>query len=315
MGLPHFPPHKTAPPMHPTVLKILAIFEGFRMAPLPSDQYATIGKAVLAEKMTPFVLSNQPIPFVMLGFPMKSSNDRDKVLGKLPDLGEEIAFKNFRTFNNEVSIVYPPGISMNVVNDGYAFNDLLGILDHTVNEYEEVTLNMSKDMPVTIYDLTHFYTSGRMNEKREKLMTHWGIGEAKLEERILFDPDTNMLYKGMMRFMEEELMNRPYDSNNQRHKAAKKLAREMMLRNEAYSGLVANEFSSMIRLSMHPSVNAGKKYSFQLIPGESTKVRHSPWHSAILVTDDGYETIHKADALAKGHRIVTRDRQPYYFAQ
>lgn len=301
--------------MHPTVLKILSIFEGFRMAPLPSDQYATIGKAVLADKILPFVLANQPIPFVMLGFPMKSSNDTHKVLGKLPDLGEELAFKNFRTFNNEVSIVYPPGISMNIVNDGFAFNDLLGILDHTVMDYEEVTKDMSSGMPVTIYDMNNFYTVGRMNDKRDKLMTQWGISEAQMEERILFDPDTNMLYKGMMRFMEEELLNRPYDSNNQRHKAAKKLARAMMLRNEAYSGLVAHEFSSMIRLSMHPSVNSGKKYSFQLIHGKPEKIKHSPWHSAVLVTEDGYETIHKADALAQGYRVVSRDRQPYYFAQ
>lgn len=53
----------------------------------------------------------------------------------------------------------------------------------------------------------------------------------------------------MIRFMEEELANREHASKSQLHKAAKKLAKQMMFANESYSGLVAKEFAHAIRLS------------------------------------------------------------------
>ena len=77
------------------VKEILEIFQKFRMAPTPLDQYDSIGKTILSDKMKPFISANKPIDFVILGFPMKSPNNRDKVLGTLPDLAEEVTFKNF----------------------------------------------------------------------------------------------------------------------------------------------------------------------------------------------------------------------------
>jgi pyoverdine/dityrosine biosynthesis protein Dit1 len=112
--------------------------------------------------------------------------------------------------------------------------------------------------------------------------------------------------------MEEELRPRGFTSGNQLTKAAKSLTREMMLRNEAYSNLVKKEFSSMVRLSMHPSVNNGAKYSFQLIP--SPKAHHSAWHCALVVNNDGsLETMHRKDADALGYELVSVDNRPYYY--
>lgn len=146
---------------------------------------------------------------------------------------------------------------------------------------------------------------------RQKMFDHFGISWVELEKRILFDPDMNFLYRGMIRFMEEELAIKDYPSRNQLNKAAKLLTREMMLANEAYSQLVSKEFEKSIRLSMHPSVNNGKKFSFQLIPG---KAKYSAWHSCIFVNQEGvYETIHKKDALEQGLQLVYKDGQPYNF--
>lgn len=128
------------------------------------------------------------------------------------------------------------------------------------------------------------------------------------------DPDVNLLYRGMIKFMTGDLAIKDFPSNSQLQKQAKITAREMMFRNEAYSKLVSSEFSSHIRLSMHPSANNGSKYSFQLIP--SPKAWTSPWHCALLVNADGqYETIHRKEAMAAGHEIVFKDGQPYYFKQ
>lgn len=293
--------------------QITTMFRGFMMPDTPMSNWLTGGDKVFEDKLMPFITANKPIGLVMLGFPFKSMNTRDKVLGEVPDLGEEVALQQFMAFDAMVRTVYPPGIDMNIASDGYIFNDLMGVFDNVVRKYEDINNGFIYQSPVRIYNLMHFYPNMRLDDARDSLMDHFGITHAELDYRILTDANTTSLYNGMMRFMEQDLAIRPYDSKNQLHKAAKKMAREMMVRNEAFSALVNKEFAGYIRLSMHPSTNDGKKFSFQLVPSNNAK--HSPWHSVVLVHSDGtLETIHRKDAVEKGYELVYKNRQPYHFA-
>lgn len=256
---------------------ILSIFEGFRMTPTAGDQYDATGRIKLAEKIDTFIGLWQPIKFSMLGYPMKSPNDRDKVIGKLPDLGEELSFANFAYFAQAVREVYTPGVEYSLISDGYIFSDIMQTPDTVVRAYAERNKAMTRAalLPVTWYDMLDFYP-GHMGLQaiREKVMQDFGIPPEELERRILFDPDVNTLYRGMLFFMEGDLAIREFPSRSQLHKQAKIVAREMMFRNEAYSKLIQTNFTDHIRLSMHQSVNNGAKYSFQLIP--SALAKHSP---------------------------------------
>jgi pyoverdine/dityrosine biosynthesis protein Dit1 len=304
---------KTKQKIMQQVEQIVNVFQDFRMQPLPIDQFEELGKPALIDKMMPYISKNEPIRFTMLGYPMKSPNNRDKVLGTLPDLGEEVSLKNFGTFDKRIREVYEPGVNVTVISDGYVFSDLMEVSDDIVTEYHERNMEFTAGMPVQWYDLRDFY-SKRMgiNEMRDKVMGQFGITEEELERRIMFDPDVKSLYLGMIKFMNLDIAIRNFPSKSQLQQAAKKLARQMMLRNEAYSNMIRTEFGDHVRLSMHPSVNNGTKFSFQLIP--SPKAWTSPWHSALLVNNDGeLETIHKKDALEKGYQIVNKDGQPYYF--
>ncbi len=293
---------------------IVDTFQQFRMAPLPIDEYEQKGKLVLIDKIASFVDQSKPIDFVMLGFPMKSPNDRDKVLGKLPDKAEEVTFDNFSLFGEKIKSIYQPGINLNVVSDGYIFSDIMEVSDNTVAEYEERSMDMAKGSPVVWHDINSFYSNGSIETKRQKTIEQFGITPDELERRILMDPDVNHLYRGMIKFLTLDLAIKNFPSNEQLHKAAKRLAREMMFRNEAYSKLVQSEFSSNIRLSMHPSINNGTKYSFQLIPSKLAWT--SPWHCALLITKDNeYATIHKKDALKNNFELVYKNSQPYYFQE
>lgn len=297
--------------MNQTTQQILEIFQGYRMTPTPIDEYEQKGKAILGDKLESFINNNQPIKHVMLGFPFKSTNIRDKVIGVMPDLGEELTMKNFQRFNEDVKKVYTPGISITIASDGYLFNDILSVDDKIVHEYGEIAKDMAKNTPVEIISLDDVFSGENLLSKRDKVMTQFGVSAEKLEQEIILNPDVNILYKGMIRFMDEELADKPFESGNQRHKAAKRLVKEMMARNEAWSNLVSNDFKNYIRLSMHPSVNNGKKYSFQLIPGHDN--RYSPWHCAIWLRDDEAVTIHRKDAELKGLQLVYKDNRPYYF--
>ncbi len=299
-----------------TLEQLVEVFRKFRMAPIPgADQFETAGKNALIAKMYPFVVTSDPIEFVMLGYPMKSPNDRDKVIGFLPDLGEEVSLANFQTFNLAIREVYPPGVSISIVSDGYVFNDIMQVSDDTVQAYEEQCIELARVAPIQWFDAKDFYSKGRtLYNIRETIMNQFGISTAELERRILIDPDVNTLYRGMIRFLSIDLAIRPFDSNNQLHKQAKIVAKEMMHRNEAYSQLISNEFKNAIRLSMHPSINNGTKFSFQLIP--SPKAWTSPWHSAILINAQGeMETIHRKDAIAAGFELKEKSGRPYYFQQ
>lgn len=301
--------------METIVDKIIGVFEGFRMTPLVIDQFESVGKAVLREKLSPFVAANKTIKFSIMGFPMKSPNTRDKVLGTLPDLAEQATLENFAYFGKLIKSVYAPGIEIAVISDGLAFSDVMDVNTSTVDIYQDVCLELAKvhNSPVKWYNLRDFYSKElSLETMRNKLINQFGITPEELERRILMDTDVNILYKGMIRFMNLDLAIRDFSSNTQLQKEAKKVAREMMFRNEAYSKLVQSEFSDHIRLSMHPSINNGVKYSFQLI--RSQKAWTSAWHSALAIDANGeYETIHKKDALVRGYELVYKNNQPYSF--
>lgn len=299
--------------MNQVVENIISVFQGFRMMPLEIDQFESVGKQVLREKITPFVQAGKPVLFSIMGFPMKSPNDRDKVLGKLPDLAEEATLENFATFAKMVQGVYAPGIKIAVISDGLAFSDVMDVETSVVDRYQEICMELAriKDAPVEWYNMRDFFGDISLENMRTKLISNFGITPEELERRILMDTDVNMLYKGMIRFMGADIAIRDFASNTQLQKEAKKLAREMMFRNEAYSKLVQTEFSGYIRLSMHPSINNGTKYSFQLI--RSPKAWTSAWHTALAITDGIYETIHRKDAIAQNYELITQNNQPYYF--
>lgn len=298
--------------MSPVTEQLLEIFQGYRMDPTPIDQYEQVGKRILADKLDKFVSAGNTIRFIMLGFPFKSTNERDKVIGKLPDMGEEVTLNNFERFNSDIKQVYEPGVNIGIASDGYIFNDLLEVEDSTVDQYQEISHDLGRVAPMSWYTLRDFF-KGSLSEQRVKIVEQLAPTAEKLQADILTNPDVNFLYRGMIHFMEEELAVKQFPSRNQLQKAAKALTRQMMVRNEAWSNLVKTEFKDDIRLSMHPSVNNGQKYSFKLIPGK--QANKSAWHSALYLDGDNYVTIHRKEAEEQGLHLQFKDGRPYYYAR
>lgn len=297
--------------------EVLKIFEDFRLPPTVIDQYNEIGRVKLAERIKSFVYQNLPIKFSMLGYPFKSKNTRDKVIGMLPDLGEEKSLDNFGYLAERIKQVYLPGAEFSIISDGYIFSDVWGIPDSAVLAYNEVVKDYAIKYPITLYDAGDFYPEiSDMVAIREKIISGFGITSEVLEKRILTDLNVNQLYRGMIIFMEEENATLDYPSRSQREKAAKKLAREAMFRNEAYSAMVQHNFSDHIRLSMHNSTNDGTKYSIQLINHRVGSYKYSPWHSCLVVKTDGtVETIHRKEGVERGYELVNVDGRPFYFQE
>lgn len=63
-----------------------------------------------------------PIKMVLPAFPCKSINKVDKVLGTLPDLGEELAFMHLNGMCESIVEIYEHGAEIVVASDGLVYN-------------------------------------------------------------------------------------------------------------------------------------------------------------------------------------------------
>lgn len=293
---------------------VLEIFERWKMPGTQIDEWGKGGRDALVEKIEGFTANNWQIRFFMLGFPFKSSNTRDKTLGEVADFAEEASMAHFRDIGRQMAAVYPPGVKVDMVSDGFVFNDLIGIPDETTETYLEGVKALAADTPFEFHDLRDFYGgTAKLPWARQRVVEQMGIDETELQRRLLFDPNVNHLWLSISHFMFEEISHRYFESNRAHKKAARELARNVIFRNEAYSALAASQFKSSIRLTMHASTNNGK-YGIQMFP--TPHAWTSPWHCALLVRADGaLETVHRKDAVAAGHELVVLGGRPHHFQE
>lgn len=62
------------------------------------------------------------IKLVLPAFPFKSPNRQNKVLGSLPDLGEEMALANLQSLCDTIRQAYEPGADCYITSDGLVYN-------------------------------------------------------------------------------------------------------------------------------------------------------------------------------------------------
>ena len=100
--------------------KILKVVEQYGL------NYERTGKWEGFETFLPTVIGQvsrgEPIKMLLPGFPFKSPNARDKVLGVLPDLGEELALKHVNGLCENIKAVYERGAEMHITSDGLVYN-------------------------------------------------------------------------------------------------------------------------------------------------------------------------------------------------
>ena len=69
-----------------------------------------------------FVKNGAPVKLVLPAFPFKSPNREKKVLGRLPDLGEEMAVMHLQHLCDSIRQEYEPGADCYITSDGLVYN-------------------------------------------------------------------------------------------------------------------------------------------------------------------------------------------------
>jgi pyoverdine/dityrosine biosynthesis protein Dit1 len=102
---------------------ILSVIEGYRLKASPFNP-AIIQRArsTFLPILTKMVQNRSPVQLVLPAFPFKSPNSVEKVLGVLPDKGEEVSLAHLQGLCDAIADVYEPGARLTIVSDGIVYS-------------------------------------------------------------------------------------------------------------------------------------------------------------------------------------------------
>jgi pyoverdine/dityrosine biosynthesis protein Dit1/MFS family permease len=296
--------------------KFLRLFETIRFSP-PNDQFEAVGKARFVRRLLTFVLANKRIEMILPAFPCKSPNSVKKVLGTLPDLGEELALKRLDNFCALVGKFYAPGCELLIMSDGRVFADCVGVPDEVVSEYRD-TLHSLVELRHIKFDALDNHIQGASHDAvREEMMRRYCTMTAdEMDANIRSQGGNFMVYRGFIKFCEQDRVwdREKYPSRTAVKKECGRIARRMMLRNVAFSNLVKDKHGHMLRLSIHAHDNT-TKFAVALVEG--LKTLRTPWHNcAVQMLDGTHELMSRADCEDRADlQLVEKNGRPYYFKQ
>ncbi|KAI1455482.1 Pyoverdine/dityrosine biosynthesis protein-domain-containing protein [Annulohypoxylon moriforme] len=279
------------------------------------------------------VSANEAILMCLPAFPFKSPNTRTKVLGCLPDKAEEFALAHLNGLCAAIGDVYAPGARLMIVSDGLVYNDLLGVPDKDVWAYGEAlrALRAKKDFRhiefCRLKDIVHIDVPNELDEIRyvanatnfrHALLKQFSKPDFNVSLRISEDEDTCLTYRGYIKFLETDLQN-VYPIGDGRSKSKYKrgveyIAKQMLMRGDAFARAVREMFPDRLRLSIHASTGENK-LSVNLLPTATPFT--TPWHCSIAFRLDGTTTTgHRSEFEADDSlELIYEDDRPSYFRE
>lgn len=114
------------PPMCRTVADIcddvLGVLARYRLVHQSDTSKVWGAKAKFLTQVERCVVRAEPVLMSLPAFPFKSPNKKTKVLGTLPDKGEEVALSHLEGLCLAIKDVYEPGANVFIVSDGLMYN-------------------------------------------------------------------------------------------------------------------------------------------------------------------------------------------------
>jgi pyoverdine/dityrosine biosynthesis protein Dit1 len=266
-------------------------------------------------KIDEFVRKGEPIHFAIPAFPAKSPN-QTKVLGALPDLGEQMALGFLQSLCDYISHFYAPGARITICSDGHVFGDVVGVSDAAITAYRESLTDMIEKSDWTslaMFGLDDAFGALNYPMLRDLLDRNYSSTLDELKESVRTNPATLSLFNGIHRFMFEDAVGMRGDSLSKARlrKESKESAYNTILRSNAWSRVVTERFPNAMRLSIHPQPPHSEKFGLQLMrTGDSWL---TPWHGVAL--DDGatISLVKRSQAEKVKATVVWRYGRPSHF--
>ena len=87
-----------------------------------SSKQTWLGKLDFLPAIQKYVDTGTPVRMILPAFPFKSPNKVEKVMGALPDLGEELALAHLNGLCTTITELYQPGAEITILSDGLVYS-------------------------------------------------------------------------------------------------------------------------------------------------------------------------------------------------
>jgi pyoverdine/dityrosine biosynthesis protein Dit1 len=265
-------------------------------------------------KVRRFVMAKEPIHLLLPSFPAKSPNDK-KVLGKLPDMAEELALSFLERLHNEISEIYPPGVRITICSDGRAFSDLVGVTDNDVTSYGHEIAHLVDRLglkSLDLFSMEDVFDTSSHDEARDQLEKHYSMPLETIHDRVQKYDHHRALFNGIQRFLfEDRIVLQSGKSRNQVRNECKDLTYQVIQRSDSWGRLITECFPMALRLSIHPQGPHSEKIGILL--GEADDNWLTPWHAVAVKQGTGFKLMHRSEAEQMGGRVVESGGRPSYY--
>jgi pyoverdine/dityrosine biosynthesis protein Dit1/AcrR family transcriptional regulator len=263
-------------------------------------------------KVQKFIENQEPIHFILPAFPAKSPNHL-KVLGKFPDLGEELALKSLQATCAEIKAIYPAGAKLTICSDGHVFSDLVEVPDQDVSDYSSKLKNIIADNQLSdlnVFDLSNLIElTPNYDLLRENLMKSYGDSDEQIKLKISTQPNQQLLFNGIHRFIfEDRCVLHGQNSNSKNRKESKHITYQVIARSNAWSRFLAEQFPNALRLSIHPQVAHSEKIGIKLCHAADNWI--TPWHGAIFLNNENFKLVKRSEAESLGATVIESKGYP-----
>jgi pyoverdine/dityrosine biosynthesis protein Dit1/AcrR family transcriptional regulator len=265
-------------------------------------------------KLHYFISQGLPVQLILPAFPAKSPN-RQKVLGTLPDLGEEIALTFLQSLCDDIRQVYTPGAQLIICADGRIFADLVQVSDAQVSAYNDVLKQLIARLgtrDLSVVNLEDLLATTSFDEARAAITAQYGEPLAELQARVRDTPHHRAMFNGIHRFVAEDgLALAPEKSKSRVKEESKAVAYEVIRRSNAWTRLLAQEFPHALRLSIHPQHPHADKIGLRITRAVDDWL--TPWHGVVLLRENDYVLLKRQQAEEAGATLVEQDGRPSHF--
>lgn len=265
-------------------------------------------------KLHYFISQQRPIEMLLPAFPAKSPNYH-KVLGTLPDLGEEIALTFLQSLCDDIRQVYAPGARLKICADGRVFADLVRVSDADVSAYNVELKRLIATLgcaDVEVVNLEDLIEPTSFDAARAWITARYAEPLAELKAKVRDTTHHRALFNGIHRFMiEDALALEPGKSKSRVKEESKAVAYEVIRRSNAWTRLLAEEFPHALRLSIHPQHPHSAKIGLRITRAADDWL--TPWHGVVLLRDNDYLLMKREQAEEMGAKLVEKDGRPSHF--
>jgi len=257
-----------------------------------------------------------PLRMLLPAFPVKSPNP-EKVLGQLPDMGEELALRSLDEMCEDIRRHYGPGAGILICSDGRVFSDSVGVTDHVVTEYQRGMRSLAERLrldSISLFSLDDVYPGLSYRDMRLTLMFNHGERIQSLRDAVSGNDDIRQMYRGITRFLYEDAdRSDSILTNSALRRDCRRRAYDVMARSQAWSRLLECHFPDAIRLSIHPHPCGSKKIGIHLTSYTGGDQWLTPWHAVAVRTPEGYRFMKRRAAEAAGAVLVYQSAQPHHY--